>query len=160
MQIIIKGCTYPMTGGTAVSGLPDNFKFMGQGFLLGRIPVPVVIWLVIFLLGLFVLNKTYISRRIYAVGGNKEAARLGSGMASVGSDFAMDVLTASVLGGVSLQGGKGNAVNVLVGSFIIGILSNGLVMLGVIEYWQWIIKGCVFLLAVILSNIVQIAEQK
>ena len=137
------------------------------------------------------LNKTYIGRRIYAVGGNKEAARLsgikttgivigtfvcsafvagisgtlmaarlGSGMASVGSDFAMDVLTASVLGGVSLQGGKGNAVNVLVGSFIIGILSNGLVMLGVIEYWQWIIKGCVFLLAVILSNIVQIAEQK
>ena len=175
MQIIIKGCTYLMTGGTAVSGLPDNFKFMGQGFLLGRI----------------LLNKTYIGRRIYAVGGNKEAARLsgikttgivigtfvcsafvagisgtlmaarlGSGMASVGSDFAMDVLTASVLGGVSLQGGKGNAVNVLVGSFIIGILSNGLVMLGVIEYWQWIIKGCVFLLAVILSNIVQIAEQK
>ena len=41
MQIIIKGCTYLMTGGTAVSGLPDNFKFMGQGFLLGRIPVPV-----------------------------------------------------------------------------------------------------------------------
>ena len=191
MQIIIKGCTYLMTGGTAVSGLPDNFKFMGQGFLLSRIPVPVVVWLVIFLLGLFVLNKTYIGRRIYAVGGNKEAARLsgikttgivigtfvcsafvagisgtlmaarlGSGMASVGSDFAMDVLTASVLGGVSLQGGKGNAVNVLVGSFIIGILSNGLVMLGVIEYWQWIIKGCVFLLAVILSNIVQIAEQK
>lgn len=185
MQTIIKGCTYLMTGGSAISGLSDRFKFLGQGFLADLIPFPVVILILMFILGYLILNKTYIGRRIYAVGGNKEAsrlsgistvgivigtfvcsafvsgiagilmaARLGSGMSSVGSGFEMEVLTAAVLGGVSLQGGKGNVLNVLVGSFIIGILANGLVMLGVIEYWQWIITGLVFVCAVIVSNIV------
>ena len=184
MQTIIKGCTYLMTGGASVPGLPTAYKFLGQGFLFGVVPVPVVVMLVAFLLGYAFLNKTYLGRRIYAVGGNKEAARLsgirtkavvigsfvasavtagiagilmaarlGTGQPSTGSDFAMDVLTAVVLGGVSLQGGKGSVLHVFVGSLIIGILSNGLVMLNVLEYWQWIIKGIVFLLAVAMSNL-------
>lgn len=184
MQTIIKGFTYLMTGGSSISGLPDSYKFLGQGFILGIIPFPLVIMIVAFIAGVIVLNKTYIGRRIYAVGGNKEAARLsgiktnkyvigtfvvsavtagiagilmmarlGTGQPSIGSDFAMDVLTATVLGGVVLQGGKGFVLNVLIGSFIIGILSNGLVMCGVLEYWQWIIKGIVFLFAVAMSNL-------
>lgn len=184
MQTIIKGFTYLMTGGSSISGLPDSYKFLGQGFILGIIPFPLVIMIVAFIAGVIILNKTYIGRRIYAVGGNKEAARLsgiktnkyvigtfvvsavtagiagilmmarlGTGQPSIGSDFAMDVLTATVLGGVVLQGGKGFVLNVLIGSFIIGILSNGLVMCGVLEYWQWIIKGIVFLFAVAMSNL-------
>ena len=151
---------------------------------MGIIPFPLIIMVIAFICGYIVLNKTYIGRRIYAVGGNKEAARLsgiktnkyvistfvmsavtagiagilmmarlGTGQPSIGSDFAMDVLTATVLGGVILQGGKGFVMNVMIGSFIIGILSNGLVMCGVLEYWQWIIKGVVFLFAVAMSNL-------
>ena len=184
MQTIIKGCTYLMTGGASVPGIPDAYKFLGQGFVLDVIPVPVIVMVVVFLIGFLFLGKTYIGRRIYAVGGNQEAARLsgirtkaivvgtfvasaatagiagilmaarlGTGQPSTGSDFAMDVLTAVVLGGVSLQGGKGSVSHVFVGSLIIGILANGLVMLNVLEYWQWIIKGIVFLLAVAISNI-------
>ncbi|HIU74787.1 MAG TPA: ABC transporter permease [Candidatus Pelethocola excrementipullorum] len=184
MQTIIKGFTYLLTGGSSISGLPDNFKYTGQGFVLGFLPFPVIIMIVMFVLGFILLNKTYIGRRVYAVGGNKEAARLsgikikkvvmgtfvasgvtagiagvlmaarlGAGQPSIGSDFAMDVLTATVLGGVILQGGKGFVLNVLIGSFIIGILSNGLVMCGVLEYWQWIIKGLVLLFAVAMSNL-------
>ena len=44
-------------------------------------------------------------------------------------------------------------VNVLLGVIIIGILSNGLVMIRVVEYWQWIIKGIVFLFAVAMSQL-------
>ena len=184
MQTIIKGFTYLMTGGSSISGLTDSYKFLGQGFVFGIIPFPLLIMIVAFVLGVIILNKTYVGRRIYAVGGNKEAARLsgiktnkyvigtfvasavtagiagilmmarlGTGQPSIGSDFAMDVLTATVLGGVVLQGGKGFVLNVLIGSFIIGILSNGLVMCGVLEYWQWIIKGMVFLFAVAMSNL-------
>lgn len=184
MQIIIKGITYLMTGGSSVPGIPDSFKFLGQGFFFNLIPVPVVVMAVAFAFGYILLHKTYIGRRIYAVGGNKEAARLsgirtngiiigtfvasavmagiagilmagrlGTGQPSTGADFAMDVLTATVLGGVILQGGKGKIVNVFVGAFIIGILSNGLVMCGVLEYWQWIIKGVVFLFAVGMSSL-------
>lgn len=183
MQIIIKGFTFLMTGGASVKGLPTEFKFFGQGFIFQVVPVPVVIMLAIFLLGFIILNTTYLGRRIYAVGGNTEAARLsgihtksiviitfvisgitagiagvlmaarlGVGQPSTGADFAMDVLTATMLGGISLQGGKGFVLNALLGSFIIGILTNGLVMLGVMEYWQWIIKGLVFITAVAMSS--------
>jgi ribose transport system permease protein len=184
MQIIIKGITFLWTKARSINGLSDAYKFWGQGFVFGKIPTPIMVMLVIFILGFVVLNKTYIGRRIYAVGGNKEAsrlsgiktskivtgtfivsaitsaiagmlmsARLGTGQPSIGSDFAMDVLTATVLGGVTLQGGKGSVLNVLIGAFIIGILSNGLVLCGVLEYWQWIIKGFVFLFAVAMSNL-------
>jgi ribose transport system permease protein len=188
MQIIIKGITYLMTNAMPINGLSDDYKFLGQGFV-DKIPLPFIIMIVIFVLGYIILNTTYIGRRIYAVGGNKEAsrlsgiktgrivvgtfvvsavttsiagmlmsARLGTGQPSIGSDFAMDVLTATVLGGVTLQGGKGSVVNVLVGTFIIGILSNGLVLCGVQEYVQWIIKGTVFLFAVAMSNLESIVD--
>jgi ribose/xylose/arabinose/galactoside ABC-type transport system permease subunit len=184
MQIIIKGITYLMTNARPINGLSNEYKFLGQGFVLGKIPTPIIAMALIFILGFIILNKMYIGRRIYAVGGNKEAsrlsgiktnrivigtfmgsavtagiagrlmsARLGTGQPSIGTDFAMDVLTATVLGGVTLQGGKGSVLNVLVGAFIIGILSNGLVLCGVLEYWQWIIKGLVFLFAVAMSNL-------
>ena len=81
------------------------------------------------------------------------ASRLGTGQPSLGSDFAMDVLTATVLGGVMLSGGKGKILNVFIGAIIIGVLTNGLVLLDVLEYWQWIVKGFVFLFAVAMSNI-------
>jgi len=191
MQIIIKGITYLMTGGSSVPGIPESFKFLGQGFFFNLIPVPVVVMIALFIVGYIILHETYIGRRIYSVGGNKEASRLsgirtkfiiigtfiasavmagiagilmagrlGTGQPSTGADFAMDVLTATVLGGVILQGGKGRIVNVFIGAFIIGILSNGLVMCGVLEYWQWIIKGVVFLFAVAMSNLESFSKNK
>lgn len=96
---------------------------------------------------------TFVASGITAgIAGVLMAARLGVGQPSTGADFAMDVLTATMLGGISLQGGKGFILNALLGSFIIGILTNGLVMLGVLEYWQWIIKGIVFVTAVAMSS--------
>jgi ribose/xylose/arabinose/galactoside ABC-type transport system permease subunit len=85
---------------------------------------------------------------------------MGAADPSIGSDAAMDVLTATVLGGVTLRGGKGSVVNVLIGSLIIGILANGLVLCGIIEYWQWIIKGLVFLFAVVMSNLDFLTSKK
>lgn len=81
------------------------------------------------------------------------AGRLGSGQPSIGTNFPMDVLTATVLGGISVNGGKGSIVNVFFGAFIMGILSNGMIMLGLNEYWQWLVKGFVLLFAVSMSNL-------
>lgn len=184
MQQIIKGCTYLLTGGIPIKIQSDEFKFLGQGFIAGVVPVPIVFMLVLFIVGYIVLHKTSFGRRIYAVGGNAEASRLsgiktdrikiivfvisaaaaavagvimasrlGTGQPSTGSDFGMDVLTATVLGGVMLIGGKGKIVNVFIGTVIIGILTNGLVLLDVLEYWQWIVKGLVFVFALAMSNL-------
>jgi len=184
MQQIIKGCTYLLTGGIPIKIQNDSFKFLGQGFIAGVVPVPIIFMLILFIIGFIVLHKTSFGRRIYAVGGNTEASRLsgiktdrikiivfiisaaaaaiagvimasrlGTGQPSSGSDFGMDVLTATVLGGVMLIGGKGKIVNVFIGTVIIGILTNGLVLMDVLEYWQWIVKGLVFVFALAMSNL-------
>ena len=189
MQTILKGISFLLTNALPVKGISKEFKFLGQGYLFGFFPIPLLVMLVMFVLGIWILNYTRFGRRLYAVGGNPEAARLsgintkkitiltyalcgmfaalsgilmagrlGSGQPSIGADFPMDVLTAAVLGGISVNGGKGNIINVLFGAFIMGILSNGMVMLGINEYWQWVLKGIVLLLAVTLSNLDVITE--
>ena len=75
MMSIARGLTLVYTGGRPISGFDPTFRTIGGGRV-GMIPVPVIIFLVIILIGYFILNKTTFGRYIYAVGGNKEAARL------------------------------------------------------------------------------------
>lgn len=74
-QTIFKGLAYILSGGTPVNGFTVDFKVIGQGYV-GAIPVPVIIMIVCFAVGSFILNKTYFGRYFYAVGGNEEAAKL------------------------------------------------------------------------------------
>ena len=73
-QIIFEGASYLICGGVPVYGFDERFKVIGQGYL-GIIPVPVIIMAVCFVLGSFILNKTYFGRYFYAVGGNEEASQ-------------------------------------------------------------------------------------
>lgn len=63
-------------GGNPVMGMPDSAKFLGQGVILGFLPVPVLIMIICLLINRFVLNKTYFGRGLYATGSNEEASRL------------------------------------------------------------------------------------
>lgn len=76
MQVMLRGVAYIISGGMPIYNIPEAFKVIGQGFLFGVIPVPVVIMLTLFAIGIFLLTKTVYGRQIYAVGGNQEAARL------------------------------------------------------------------------------------
>ncbi len=75
-------------------------------------------------------------------------SRTNSGQVLSGKGFEFDVLTACVLGGVSVAGGVGKISNVLAGVLILGVLSNGLVLLDVSQFVQMVIKGSVLLIAV------------
>lgn len=75
-------------------------------------------------------------------------SRLNSGQPQGGVDMEMDILTALVVAGVSLSGGKGKVVNALGGALIVGVLRNGLVSINVTEFYQQIIKGLVLIFAV------------
>jgi len=79
-------------------------------------------------------------------------ARVGSGQPSAGESYEMDVLTACVLGGVSLNGGKGRLEKAFVGILIIGILSNGMSMAGMGDFQQRMVKGLVLIFAVVLDS--------
>lgn len=76
MQTALAGITMIMSDGLPISGLPDSFAFLGQGKIGGVVPVPIVIMAICFVFGIFFLTKTSYGRYLYAVGGNKEAARL------------------------------------------------------------------------------------
>jgi erythritol transport system permease protein len=80
------------------------------------------------------------------------AAELGASHPATGETFELNAIAAVVLGGTSLMGGRGTIGGTLVGAFVIGILGDGLVLLGVSEFWQMVIKGLVIVLAVILDQ--------
>ena len=86
-------------------------------------------------------------------------SRTASASASVGGSMASDVITAAVLGGVSITGGVGNTSGVITGVLIIGILNNGLQLMGVDSTIQNIIKGIILILAVSLDSISRMQRQ-
>jgi len=86
--------------------------------------------------------------------------RIGSGQPSAGEGYEMDVLTGCVLGGVSLTGGKGNLLKAFCGVLVIGILSNGMSMVGLNTFMQKMVKGLVLMIAVILDSLQYIRVKK
>ncbi len=80
------------------------------------------------------------------------AAQLGAAHPATGETFELNAIAAVVLGGTSLMGGRGTIGGTLIGAFVIGVLADGLVLLGVSEFWQMVIKGLVIVLAVVLDQ--------
>ncbi|ELY4543254.1 ABC transporter permease [Cronobacter sakazakii] len=156
------------SGEMAEGVIPDAFS------LLGQVPVIVIVMLVVTVVAQLGLSLTTHGRRMYAIGGNPEAARLsgiritrykvaayviasllaglggillasriGSSQVNAGSGYLMDAVAAAWIGFSLAGSGKPNALGTLVGAVILGVLSNGLVMLSVPYYAMDIIKGLV-----------------
>lgn len=80
------------------------------------------------------------------------ASELTSAAPQTGNTFELNAIAAVVIGGASLAGGRGTVKGALIGAFVIGFLSDGLVMVGVSTFWQTVIKGLVIVLAVMLDQ--------
>ena len=72
---------------------------------------------------------------------------------TVGLEF--DVIVAAILGGVSLAGGEGSVIGTLIGALILGVISNGLNILGVDPFWQTILQGVILVVAVSIDIVLQ-----
>ena len=182
MLTIARGLTMLYTNGHPITGLGNEFSYLGTGWFLGM-PVPVWVALILILGFMFFMRKSRAGRYIYAIGGNEKAtllsgininkvkitvytltgilcavagllvtARLDSAQPNAGTGYELDSIAAVVIGGTSLSGGKGTIVGTVIGALIIGVLNNGLVLLDVSPFWQQVIKGLVILLAVILDR--------
>ena len=183
MLNIASGIAYVYTGGQSTRITNKLFIEIGTGYLFNVIPLPVVYMVVLIILFSFILSKTKFGTYVYAIGGNREAARLSgvpikkieiivftisgllsafaglvlcsrmySGQPSVGSGYELDAIAACVLGGTSMTGGKGRISGTVFGAMVIGIISNGLNLIGVSSYWQLIIKGLIIACAVLLDG--------
>ena len=98
------------------------------------------------------LSAYAISGMLAGVAGLVLLSRTNSGQPSAGIGYEMDAITAVVLGGVSLSGGQGRVSQVMIGVLIMGVLSTGMIMLGINDYVQQLIKGLVLIAAVTFSE--------
>ena len=187
---IYQGIYYIIKNSNSIYGLPDSFKFIGQGKILG-IPVSIIITVIVLIGATFFLSKTYPGRYIYALGGNGEAARLsgvntsamrvisfaicgffvavasillvsrsGSMNSSVGAGTEFTCITAAVLVGVSMAGGEGKVWKVCVGAIILGVLSNGMQFVGLGVYPQYVAKGIILMAAISFDTYQKTAKSK
>lgn len=182
MQSIARGIAFILTQGIPVYGLPEQIRVLGQGYFLNiPIPVYIMVlmffigwWLLeqttfgryVYAIGgneevarLSGINVMMRKLQIYAFSGFFAGlsgiimlSRVNSGQPNTSEGFEMDVITAAVLGGVSVAGGQGKIVNVIAGVLIMGMLGNGMTLMNLDEYWQWVTRGAVLLFAVAFDN--------
>ena len=178
---IARGIPLVFTNGTPIFGLSEEFNMIANSRVLG-VPSLVIFLVITVLAGHIILSKTVLGRRIYAVGGNEDAARLSgvstakvklfvyvfcgilsgiagilicsritSGNGTVAEGYEMNAISAAVIGGVSMTGGSGNVLGMVVGAMILTIIQNSFDIMGVNSFYQNIIKGIIILLAVFLD---------
>jgi ribose transport system permease protein len=180
---LFRGLTLIFTRGQNISGLPENFKSIGQATLLG-IQTPIIIAAVLIILGDIMLRRSRFFRQSYYIGGNEKAARLsgipvdrmkvlayfltglfagvagivmtarlGAASVTAGSGLELRVITAVIIGGASLQGGEGTVLGAFLGSLLMALITNALTLLGVDVYWQTFVIGATLLAAVLIDRL-------
>jgi ribose/xylose/arabinose/galactoside ABC-type transport system permease subunit len=84
--------------------------------------------------------------------GSISASRIGSGNPRIGDGFEFDVIIAIILGGTRLNGGRGTIFGTLIGALIVASIGSGLNMLGVLSFWQQVLKGTILVTAILLNE--------
>lgn len=178
MMTVVRGLAYIISNGLPVYDIPESIVFLGQGYVAGiPVPVMIMLIIVAVmgiilkysyfgryvyaiggnveaakLAGLPVKKITIslygISAFLASIAGIVLTGRVSSGAPASGTGTEMDVVTAVVIGGISVNGGKGSMLGAFLGAVIIGVLSNGLTIMNVGEYYQQVVKGVVLILAV------------
>lgn len=180
-QNIARGIVNVYANGQPISARDPVFNFLGVGYFLGiPLPVIysfVLLAVMILILGrskfgrqLYAVGGNEEAARFSGINIKKVkiivytlcgalasfsgiilAARMYSGQPTAGDGFELDAIAASVLGGVSFSGGVGKLGGTIIGVLVLGVLTNGLNLLNINSFWQYIIKGIIILLAVYLD---------
>jgi len=95
-----------------------------------------------------------------AIAGLILSSQLTSAGPTAGTTYELTAIAAVVIGGAALTGGRGNIRGTLLGAFVIGFLSDGLVIIGISSYWQTVFTGAVIVLAVLLNSVQYTAKAK
>ncbi len=177
-QQALRGVAYIATDGLPVHSFSKTYGSFAKASILG-LPLMVILMVIVFLVGKFLLERCTFGRYVYGIGGNAEAAHLSginvmrvkmlvyiiagflagiaglvlvsrtnSGQPSAADGYEMDAITAVALGGISLAGGEGKINQVMIGVVLMGVLSTGMIMCGINDYVQKLVKGIVLILAV------------
>ena len=181
-----RGMTYLVCDGLTIgSGFPSNYTLIGQG-LIFKIPIPVIIALLIFMIFFITQSKTIFGRYIFVIGGDEQVAKLSgisvpsikfilytlvglvSGIAGIiltsrvnsagpnfGLGFEFDVILAVLIGGTKIGGGKGDVKGMFFGALVIGVLNNGMNLIGIGVALRQVVAGVVFVIAIIFYKLIR-----
>lgn len=179
----IRGLSYSLTNAQPLIASDLGFRGLGNGAIAGiptpvviMLAVYAVLWFVlerttfgrhVYAIGgnpeaarLAGVNVKWTLLRVYLIMGACAglagvifAARVESGQPKAGEGYELDAIAAVVLGGTSLFGGRGRITGTLIGALIIGVLSNGLVLMDVPFFFQLVVKGAVIILAVAIDGL-------
>ena len=181
MMVAARGAALLYTDGRPVSSLTPSYQFIGQGYIFGiPFPVIIYIFMIgvtwvilnytrfgknIYAIGGNVnaaevsgvnVKKNLIMIYLYAgllagLAGLVLTARVNTGQPGMGVSYELDAIAATTIGGTSHSGGIGTIGGAFAGALILGVLNNGLDLLGVSAYWQQIIKGIIIVGAVVID---------
>ena len=180
---IFNGIILITTKGWPVAELPKPFYFLGQGYLLGIPFPIIIMLVIGVILSVFLsktvygrniyavggnerasilsgLNVDNVKIMVFVMcglfagfAGIVLSSRMGSAQATGGTQWPLPAIAAAVIGGFSLSGGKGKIYGVIIGSALLGIINNILVLLHVSPYWQSLISGFILIGAVAIDTI-------
>ena len=179
---LVSGVAYIICNGLPISGIPNSLKFFYQGSVgFMPMPI-IIAAVVIIIMGImfkftyfgrqiFATGSNREAARLSGVNADKifiaayticgfmcsiagllMLGRMGSGTANTANTVDMEVLSALVIGGVSMLGGEGKVTKAVGGFLLITMLTNGMTLNGVNEYVQKVVTGGVFLLSVVLDS--------
>lgn len=184
---VTRGLGYVLTKSRSILIMEDVTGFLGRTVIPGiMIPIPLVLFVVIFTMLFFLLSRSKFGRKVYCIGANPAAARVSgikvnrvkfllylmsgiaaslsglilTGQTAVGmpqhaNGQELDVITAVLLGGTALAGGKGSILGTLAGVLILGVLYNGFTMIGFRFVHIRIFQGVILILIVALYELRQ-----
>lgn len=182
MLSMARGFTFIYSDGMPIPRISESFLYFGQGKILGiPFPVIIlaivfaICWIILYktrygryiyavggneksakISGIntrFIIFTVYvISGLLSALGGVILTARTTAGLPQAGQAYELDAIAAVVIGGTSLSGGQGSLTGTLTGALLIGVINNGLDLLGVSSYFQQVIKGAIIVIAVLLDS--------
>lgn len=179
---MLKGINYIYSDGLPISGLPESFGKMALGRVGAIPVAVILMLVTALILYIFTahtaigrsffavggnkeasrlsgLNVTLVailafvmSGALSAVGALGLTSRTLSGNVTLGDNLLFDVMTICVLGGTSLTGGRGRVVGIVIGALFLQVISNIMVLLGVNTYWQWVVKGIILVVVVLIDS--------
>jgi ribose transport system permease protein len=183
MMSVARGLGLLVTDGRPISGFDETFRWLATGELFGLpVPVIVMLAVYaiahfvlrrtkfgryVFAIGgneeasllsgvpvaAYKIAVYGVSGLLAALGAVLLTARLNSAQPIAGINYELDAIAATVIGGTSLMGGQGSVVGTLIGALIMGVLRNGLNLLGVSSFFQQVVIGSVIIAAVLLDTV-------
>jgi ribose/xylose/arabinose/galactoside ABC-type transport system permease subunit len=185
---VLRGSAFLITNGFPVSNFPEWYNYLGGGYLFGIPFPAIIFLIVFVIVSILMDYTSFgrsvyavggnaeaarlsginvkrvkiivmgIVASFAALSGVMQSAEIMSGTATTATGWELEVIAAVIIGGTSLMGGVGRVRGTLIGVIFLGVLVNGMTLMNISEYWQFVVRGVLILSAVLINRAQQIKK--